>query len=136
MSYFINPVEQDQCVFLSHEGETPPTELSAARREANSLLSDRHWHRIVVDVTQSRSAHKPPRLIDFARTLSSDGMHRARVALVVRPEQIPSARLVEKVARHGSVFLTYFLDPEKAMAWVKQTAFRRQTIGRNGKEEV
>ena len=31
MSYFINPVGEDWCVFLSYEGETPVVELSAAR---------------------------------------------------------------------------------------------------------
>ncbi len=34
MSYFINPVEEEQCVFLTYEGEMPPIEAVAVRYEA------------------------------------------------------------------------------------------------------
>jgi hypothetical protein len=37
MAYFINPVEAERCVFLSCEGEMPPSELAAARYEAHGL---------------------------------------------------------------------------------------------------
>ena len=134
MSYFINPVGEDRCVFLSYEGEMPAVELSAARYEADAVLDQHRWHRLVVDVTQLQSVSTVPELFDFASGLSSNVCRTRRVALVVRPEQEPHARLVQKVARRGRVFLTYFLNPDKAALWVKQSP-RRQIMGRNGKEK-
>jgi len=134
MSYFINPVEEDRCVFLSYEGETPVVELSAARYEADAVLDQHCWHRLVVDITQLQSVPTVPELFDFARGLSSDISGARRVALVVRPEQERQARLFQKVARRGRVFLTCFLDPDKAALWVKQSPCR-QIMGRNGKEK-
>jgi len=134
MSYFINPVGEDRCVFLSYEGEMPAVELSAARYEADAVLDQHRWHRLVVDVTQLQSVPTVPEIFDFAGGLSSSLSRARRVALVVRPEQERHARLVQKVARRGRVFLTYFLDPDKAALWVKQSA-GRQIMGRNGKEK-
>jgi len=37
-------------------------------------------------------------------------------------------------AQADTVFLTYFLDPDKAVLWVKQSP-GRQIMGRNGKEK-
>lgn len=134
MSHFINPVEEDRCVFLSYDGEMPAVELSAARYEADAVLDQHRWHRLVVDITQLQTVPTVPELFDFASGLSSNVSRTRRVALLVRPEQEPHARLVQKVARRGRVFLTYFLDPDKATLWVKQSP-RRQIMGRNGKEK-
>jgi hypothetical protein len=135
MSYFLNPVREDRCVFLSYEGEIPPVELSAARYEADAILDQRQWHRLVVDITQLRSVLRTSELLDFASALSSSVSRARRVAVVVRPEQEPQARLFQKVARRGRLFLTYFLDPEKATGWVRQTTPARQAMRHNGKEE-
>ena len=133
MSYFINPIGEDQCVFLSYEGKMPAMELSAARYEADALLDQHRWHRLVVDVTQLESVPTALELFDFASALSSNTSGARRVALVVRPEQERHARLVQEVARRGRVFLTYFLDPNKAALWVKRSPVR-QIMGRNGKK--
>ena len=130
MSYFINSVGEDRCVFLSYAGEMPAAEVSAARYEADAVLDQHRWHRLVVDVTQLESVPTVPELLDFASGLSSNIPRARRVALVVRPGQERLARLVEKVARRGRVFLTYFLDPEKAALWVKQSTPGRQIMGR------
>ena len=135
MPHSIHPDEDDRCVFLSYEGDMPPLELSAARYEAGGALARLHWKRLVVDVTQLDSKPTPAQLYDHARAMSSDFPRGARVALLVRPEQVPAARLVEKVARKGQLFLTYFLDPDKAMAWVNQINRPTQIIGRNQKEQ-
>ena len=119
MSYFINPVEEEQCVFLTYEGEMPPAEAVAVRYEATGALAARHWNRIVVDVTELRSIPTALDLFKFAESLSSDLPQSARVALVVRLEQARHAKLVETVARNDGVFLTFFFDVEKAAAWVK-----------------
>jgi hypothetical protein len=134
MSYFLNPVGEDRCVFLSYEGEVPAVELSAARYEADAVLDQRQWHRLVVDATQLQSMPRTSELIDFAGGLSSTVSRARRVALVVRPEQERLARLLQKVARRGRLCLTCFLDPNKATRWVKQSTPDRQLFGRNGKE--
>jgi hypothetical protein len=135
MSYFINPVEEDRCVFMSYEGETPVAEFSTARSEANGVLDERHWNRLLVDVSRLQSAPKARELLNLAKGLSSSVSRPTRVALVVRPEQEPHARLLQKAARTRRVFLAYFLAPERAVAWMRQTALGRQASGRKGKEK-
>ena len=135
MSYSINPVGEDRCVFVSHEGELPAVELSAARYETDAMLDQLQWHRLVVDITQLQSVPRTPELIDFAGGLSSTVSRARRVALVVRPEQERLARLLQKLARRGHLFLTCFLDRNKATLWVNQSP-RRQIMGRNRKEKT
>lgn len=136
MSYFINPVGEDRCVFLSYEGEVPAVELSAARYEADALLDRRQWQRLVVDITQLQSLPRTSEIIDFAGGLSSTVSRARRVALVVRPEQERQANLFQKVARRGRLFLTCFQDPDKATLWVKRSTLQRQMLGRNRRENV
>ena len=131
MSYCVNPVEADRCVFVSYEGEMPSVELSAARREAHGVLGQQQWNRMLIDVTQLQSIPTPAQLFDHTKAISSEVPRGARVALLVRPDQVQSARLVERIARSDGVFLAYFLDPDKARAWVKPVKVPRQTIGHN-----
>ena len=131
MSYFLNPVGEDRCVFLSYEGEMPAVELSAARRKANGVLGQQHWNRMLIDVTQLQSIPTPAQLFDHTKAISPEVPSGARVALLVRPDQVQSARLVERIARSEGVFLAYFLDPDKARAWGKPVKVPRQTIGHN-----
>ena len=127
MPFFINPVEDDRCVFVSYAGEMPSVELSAARREANGVLSQHNWNRMLIDVTQLQSSPTPAQLFDHTKGISSEVPRGARMALLVRPDQVQSARLVERIARNDGVFLAYFLDPDKARAWVKPSNVSRQT---------
>jgi hypothetical protein len=60
-------------------------------------------------------------LIDLASDLSSDLPSSTRIALVVRPDQVKDARLVERVARIEGVLLNHFLEPDMAAHWVKQS---------------
>jgi len=124
MSFFINPVAADQCVFLTYEGAMPPIEIAAARYEANEALAARHWNRIVVDITELESRLEAAELFELGRVLSSDLPQSARVALVVRAEQARSARLVESIARNDGLFIKFFFDVEKATAWVKGLVHR------------
>lgn len=135
MSYFIHPIADDRCISLSYEGQMPPVELAAASYEADAMLDQHQWHRLVVDITQLQSMPRTSELIAFASRVSSSVSPARRVALVVRPDQEHQARLFQKVARRGRSFLTYFLDLAKATGWVRQTTPNRQTLGRNGKEE-
>jgi hypothetical protein len=136
MSYFINPVAEDHCVFLSHEGETPAVELSAARYQTDAMLDQHQWHRLVVDITKIQSLPGTSHLVDFASGLSSTVSRARRVAVVVRPEQERQASLFQKVARRGRLFLTCFVDAAKAALWVKQATPHRQILGRNRKGKV
>jgi len=134
MSYFINPVEEDRCVFLSYEGETPALELSTARYEANGVLNRRRWKRIVVDVTALRSVPTAAELFDFASGFSSGVSPETRVAIVVLPEQERHARVIETAARKRGVTLNSFLDPEQAIVWVKNsTAPQPANVGKREK---
>jgi hypothetical protein len=136
MSYFIHPVAEDRCVFLSYEGEMPAADLSAARYEADAILDQHQWNRLVVDVSQLRSAPRTSEIIDFANGLSSTVSRARRVAVVVRPEQERQASLFQRVARRGRLFLTCFQDPNKAMLWLKKSTPQRQMLGRKSKEKV
>lgn len=133
MSYFINPVKEDQCVFVAYEGRMTLVEFMAARHEANELLSVKRWNRVVVNIVELRSAPMTLELIDLASDLSSDLPPSTRVALVVRPDQVKNAILVERVAQIEEVFLTFFLDPDKAALWVKQSPGTVQNRGGNWK---
>jgi hypothetical protein len=119
MSYHVNPIEDDRCVFVSYEGEMPSVELSAARREAHGVLGQQQWKRMLVDLTQLQSMPTPAQLFDHTKAIAAEVPRGVRVALLVRPDQVQSARLVERIARSDGVFLAYFLDPDKANAWVK-----------------
>jgi hypothetical protein len=136
MSYFIDPAGEDRCLFLSHEGQMPAAELLAARRETDAIMDQRQWRRLVVDVTHLQSLPRTSEIINFASGLSSTVSRARRVALLVRPDQEHQARLFEKLARRGRVFLAYFLDPNKATLWVNQSTPDRQMLGRGRKEKV
>jgi hypothetical protein len=127
MPHFINPDESDCCIFLSFEGELSPVEIAATHCEVDGLLQTKSWKRLIVDVTQVRSDRTPWELFDAARSMARRPRY-ARVGLVVRPEQVHSVRLIEKTARKDGVFLTYFVDPDKAVAWVKQVNFPGRRI--------
>ena len=135
MSFSLSPIAEHRCVFLSYEGETPAVELSAARYEADAVLDQRQWHRLVVDITQLQSMPRTSEMIDLASGLSSTACRPRRVAVVVRPDQEHQARLFQKVARRGRMFLTCFQNADKAILWLKQSTPCRQALGRNGKEE-
>lgn len=118
MPYSINPVKEDECVFVTYEGKLTRVEIMAARYEANELLSMKRWNRMVVNIVGLRSTPITMELIDLASDLSSDLPPSTRVALVIRPDQVKDAKLVERVARIEGVFLNHFLNPDKAALWV------------------
>ena len=130
MSYFINPVKEDQCLFLTYEGEMPPIEVVAVRYEAAGLLAEKHWNRMVVDITELRPV-TAMELFVFAKGLSADLPPSARIALVVRPEQTKEARIVENVARNDGAFMSCFFDADLATTWVKGMKPREQTQTRS-----
>jgi len=127
MSYFINPVKEDQCVFLSYEGEMPLVEAVAVRYEAARLLLQRHWNRLVVDITQLLSVTEMD-LPKFAKDVISTLPRGARVALVIRLDQRKYASLIENFARSDGVLVTFFFDADEATKWVKRVERRKQEL--------
>jgi hypothetical protein len=121
MPCFIKPVNKDRCVFVAYEGKMTRSEIMAARYEANGLLSAKRWNRIVVNLTELRPTPMLLELIDLTSDLSSDLPPGTRIALVVRPDQVKGANLVERVAQIEAVHLASFLDPDKAALWVMQS---------------
>lgn len=126
MSYFINPVKKDQCVFVTYEGKMTLVDFMAARYEANELLSVKRWNRMAVNISELRSTLTTMELIDLASGLSSDLPRSTRIALVVRSDQVTHAKLAERVARIEGMLLTHFFDAEEATAWVKGKNFQQR----------
>lgn len=133
MSYFINPVKEDECVFLTLESDLSLIEIIATRYEASALLARKRWNRIVVDITELQSLLAAQELSELAKGLSEDLPRNARIALVIRPVQEGHAKLIESAARNEGVLLNYFFAAEEATTWVKgmkpHERTKRQVIG-------
>ena len=120
MSCIINPVKEDQCVFLTYEGQTPLVEVIAARYEAHELLEKKRWNRIVIDISQLKSELTSRALFELASGLALNLQQSVKVALVAKPEQTPQAKFFENMARNDGIFLTLFSGDDEAAAWVKK----------------
>ena len=133
MSYFINPVKEDLCVYLTYEGDLSMIEIMSVKYEANALLIAKRWNRIVVDITGLRSRFAAQELFEFAKGLSADLPESVRIALVARPDQAQQAKLIEGIARNDGLFLSFFLSVEAAISWAKGMNFHErmkpQTMG-------
>ncbi len=124
MSCFINPVKEDLCVYLTYEGHCSMIEIMSARYEANALLTERRWNRMVVDITGLQSTFAAHELFKLAKGLSADLPESVRIALVARPDQAKQAKLIEGIARKEGLFVMFFLDVEEAITWAKGVNFR------------
>jgi hypothetical protein len=123
MPYFINPVEEDLCLYLTYEGNLSMIEIVSARYGANTLLAEKRWNRMVVDITGLLSKFTAHELFALAKGLSGGVPESVRIALVARPDQARQAKLIESVARNDGLFLSFFLDVEEATIWAKGTKF-------------
>ena len=126
MSYFINPVQEELCVYLTYEGDLSMIEIMAVQYEANALLEAKRWNRIVVDITGLLSEFAAQELFELVRGLSGDLLESVRVALVARPDQSRQAKLIEGLARNDGLFLSFFLDVEEATNWVRGMNFHKR----------
>jgi len=121
MACFIKAVEEEQCVYVSYAGDLPPCELAAARYEAYGILRRRCWTRIVMDLTQLRSVLTGVQVFDLATGLAAQIPQHARMALVVRPDQVQNAILVVcfKLDRPGLACQTLARWVPLAAEWLK-----------------
>lgn len=122
MSCFVNPVKEDQCLFVTHQGRSPFHEMFSTRFAANKYLVMKHWNRIVVDIRNLQPMPTTMEVISLASDLSSDLPRSARIALVVSPEQAEYSKLVERVARIEGVNLHIFFEIADAKEWANETA--------------
>jgi hypothetical protein len=102
--------------------------MLSTRFAANKYLVVKHWNRIIVDIRNLQLMPTTMEVIALASDLSSDLPRSARIALVVRPDQVKDAKLVERIARIEAVFLANFLNPDEAALWVKQSTGNGPTL--------
>lgn len=119
MSCYLNPVEDDQCVFIAYEGEMMTAEAGSMQQETGVLLGIKQWNRVVIDLTQLESVPPALDLFEFSEYLFLDLPRGTWIALVLRPEQMGHARYFENIARNRGVLLICFDDMENAGAWIK-----------------
>ena len=96
------------------------------------LLATHRPTQLLIDGTAIESMPKPSDLFEFGKWLPRSLPRAARVALVVRPDQVRHARLIERVARNAGAFLTYFTDRQKAERWVRGPTFPRTYLSSPG----
>jgi len=122
MSCYVNPVKEEQCLFVTHQGHSPFHEMLSTRFAANKYLVMKHWNRIVVDIRNLQPMPTTMDVISLASDLSSDLPRSARIALVISPEQAQYGKLVERVARIEGVNLHIFFEIANAKEWARETA--------------
>jgi hypothetical protein len=122
MSCFVNPVKEDQCLFVTHQGRSPFREMWFTRYAANKYLVLKHWNRIVVDITNLRPMPTTMEVISLTSDLSSDLPRSTQIAVVINPEQAEYGKLVERVARIEGVNLHIFFKIANAKEWAREIA--------------
>lgn len=120
MPCVINPVTQDQCVFLTYEGELSPIEIMAARYEANAVLAKRHWSRIVLDIRRLKFQLDCRALLELTSGVSLILPHKVQVALLAKPEQVGRANFSANLVRTDAVSLTIFSDAQQVWTWAQE----------------
>jgi len=122
----MNPVPNCRAALATpNQRDVTLAEATAVRQQVIELLASQRPTRLVIDATPIQLLPKPSNLFDFVKWLAHTLPRGARVALVVRPEQVRHARLIERVARKAGSFLTYFIDRQKAQRWVEGPTFPR-----------
>ena len=121
----MKPAPQPERGITSHDGHVTLSEAASARQAVIDLLVSQRPTRLLIDATEIRSLPKPSHLFDFVKWLARSLPRAARVAVVVRADQVRHARLIERAARRAGAFLTYFIDRQKAQRWVQGPTFTR-----------
>jgi hypothetical protein len=120
MPYVINPVEEDRCLFVRHEGEVSIHDVGESLRRAGGVLSGKGWSRLLVDAT---GVTKRPSLIEVylsANQLLSALPRSTRIAVVFRSDKKGEARFVENMIFNVSARMAAFAEVDKARVWIRQ----------------
>jgi anti-anti-sigma regulatory factor len=119
MTSFLNPVQEERCLFITCEGEMRIAELLELHQQLTRILAKHSLRRVLLDVTCANYVSTALELFMFASAVSSSLPRGTRMALIVRPGQARHAKVLAEFMRRGGTLLTNFLDPEKAEAWLK-----------------
>ncbi|HEX9047594.1 MAG TPA: patatin-like phospholipase family protein, partial [Verrucomicrobiae bacterium] len=117
--FFTTALKKDQCLWISYKGQSPIKEMMSARYATHKYLAQKHWSRIVVDITALSPMPTAMEVIHLASDVSGELPPDTRVALLVNPEQTEYAKLAECVSRIEGVQFHFFFNREEAKAWVK-----------------
>jgi hypothetical protein len=128
ISHGINSVPKPQGPLASRETDITLTEAESGQQAIVQLLASHQPTRLLIDATAIRSVPTPSHLFDLVKSLSRSLHRAARVALVVRPDQVRHGRLIEHAARKAGAFLTYFTDRQKAQRWLRGPTFQRHCL--------
>jgi hypothetical protein len=128
MPFRISPVEREECVLVAFEGDTPSEEIAAVRQEVETLLTARRWRHVLVDATAMHTVLNVIELFELGKRLLGNLPRDARVALVVRENQASHARFLEKSARGNGLFLTFFVEAQRAQAWIRRDSQERSSL--------
>jgi hypothetical protein len=126
MSYRL--ISTDHCVFLTCEGISSLDEMTAAWREVRDELAERSLNRVLVVVTALRTSPTTAELFDLAKLFWRYFPQGGRIALVVRWDQSMLAKSLEMLVRTFGMWLTVFVNEERAEAWVLEGTQDEQTI--------
>ena len=118
MSYFIIPATNDNCVFLTCEGDVTVSEMTTAWHEVQEILGKKGWKRVLMDITALESSPKTEELFDLAKLFWKGFPEDGRIALVIGWDHAKFATLLEMLVRTVGIYLTAFVSEIQAEAWI------------------
>jgi hypothetical protein len=119
MAHFINPINEGQCLALTYTGELAPLEVVAARYAITEMLETKHWNRLMMDVTSLSATQTALVLFDLAGGAFAGVPHNTRIAIVVQPEEVRRARILETPPQEKGVAIAIFKDASNATRWLQ-----------------
>src|SRR5271166_6567074 len=121
-------IPDDNCAFLTCEGNYSLDAVTTAWREVQKVLAEREWERALVDFTALQIGPDTDELFDLAKLFWRDFPLGGRIALVVRWDQSRPAKLLEMLVRNFGLYLTAFVSEEQAEAWFLEERQGKRTV--------
>lgn len=119
MAHSINPINEGQCLALTYTGEIAPLEVVAARYAITEMLETKNWNRLMLDVTSLSATQTALVLFDLAGGAFAGVPQNTRIAIVVRPDEMQRARILETPPQENGVAIAIFQDPSNATCWLQ-----------------
>ena len=118
MGYTLEFAEHDKYVNLVFDGELSIKELEIARREANLVLQDLNWHRLLIDASQTSSTLSVAENFEFTKGHPAKFPFGTRHAIIYSPELYEDFRFIVNVAQNRGVLMQLFTDRDEAVGWL------------------
>ncbi|HEX9047538.1 MAG TPA: hypothetical protein VF988_10970 [Verrucomicrobiae bacterium] len=122
MPYFIVQASDNNCLYLTCEGDVTLGEMTAAWQEVRELLAVNGWKKVLLDVTALESSLQMEHVFDLAKLFWKEFPKDGRIALVIRWDHQKSAALLEMLVRCVGIYLTVFVSQDLAEAWILENA--------------